>query len=252
MKFVILGSHLLAMAVEFSPQEKLPPSEARPSSSKLSQGGAEPRRRCCQEDWRTKAWRGLTKFLMIDSHLQATAVEAAPQEKVLPPDSGPSPHKLNQDRAERVEECCQGDGKGRVKSIMGSSHLQDTADKLVLREKVPQTEPDPGSSTTIPSGQSCSHTPAILTMGSIFKAILNQLDTQFKVALGPLPVEPQDNRSAVHLGRASIKHPGASSTFNPAGHLSDEATGATYIFLLVPRPTEKSTLPSRAQQRPSS
>ena len=135
---------------------------------------------------------------------------------------------------------------------MGSSHLKDTADELILREKVPRTEPDPGFSTKIPSGQSCSHTPEILTMDSSFKASLNQLDTQFKVALGPLPVQPQDNRSAAHMGRASIKHPGASSTFNPAGHLPDEATGATDIYPLALRSTEKSTLPSRAQQRPSS
>ena len=213
MKFVMLGSHLLALAIEFAPQEKVPPSEVSPSSSKLSQGGAEPRRRCCQENWRTKAWRGLAKFLMIDSHLQATAVGAAPQENVLPPDSGPSPHKLSQDRAEMVEECCQGDGKGRGKSIRGSSHLQDTIDELVLREKIPQTEPDPGSSTKIPSGQSWSHAPESLTKDSILKA---------------------------------------SSTFNPAGHLPDEKTGATDIYPLALRPTEKSTHPSRAQQRPSS
>ena len=85
MKFVMLGSHLLATAVEFAQQEKVPPSEAIPSSSELSQGGAEPGRRCCQKDWRTKAWRSLGKLFRIGSHIQATAVEPAPLEKVLPP-----------------------------------------------------------------------------------------------------------------------------------------------------------------------
>ena len=80
MKFVMLGSHLLAVAAEFAPQDKVHPSEARPSSSKLSQGGAEPRRRCGQESWRTKAWKGIAKVFMIDSHLQAPAAGAAQQE----------------------------------------------------------------------------------------------------------------------------------------------------------------------------
>ena len=38
---------------------------------------------CCQDAWRTKAWRGLTKFFMLGSHLQATAVKFILQEKVL-------------------------------------------------------------------------------------------------------------------------------------------------------------------------
>ena len=44
---------------------------------------------CSQDAWRTKAWRGLAKFFMLGSQLQATAVEFVIQEKVFPPDPGP-------------------------------------------------------------------------------------------------------------------------------------------------------------------
>ena len=80
-KFVMLGSHILATAVEPAHLEKVLPPEAVPSSSKLSQGGAEPGRRCCQDTWRTKAWRGLAKFFLLGSHLQAYAVEFVPPKR---------------------------------------------------------------------------------------------------------------------------------------------------------------------------
>ena len=134
---------------------------------------------------------------------------------MLPPDSGASHSKLSQRGAEMVGECCQGAGrakawKGLAKCFMLGSHLQATAVELVLRKKVPTPEPGPGSSTESPISR--SHTHKILTMDSIVKASLNQLDTQFKVTLGPLSVQPQENRSAVYLGMASVTQPASSST----------------------------------------
>ena len=50
--------------------------------------------------WRTQTWRGLTKFFMLGSHIQAAAVELALQEGVLPPEAGLSSSKLSQGSAE--------------------------------------------------------------------------------------------------------------------------------------------------------
>ena len=146
-KFFMLGSHLQATAVEVVPQEKVLPPEAVPSSSKLSQGGAEPGRRCCQDAWRTKAWRGLAKFFMLGSHLQATAVKVVPQEKVLPPEAVPSSSKLSQGGTESVRRCCQDAWRtkawrGLAKFFMLGSHLQATAVEFVPQEKV--LPPDSG------------------------------------------------------------------------------------------------------------
>ena len=60
--------------------------EAGPSSSKLRQVSAKLVRECCQDAWKTKAWRGLAQFFMLGSYLQVTALECFLQEEALPPD----------------------------------------------------------------------------------------------------------------------------------------------------------------------
>ena len=55
MEFFTLGSHLQATAAGFVLKERVPPPEAAPNSSKLSQGSAELVRRCCQDAWRSPA-----------------------------------------------------------------------------------------------------------------------------------------------------------------------------------------------------
>ena len=123
------GSHLQSIAVESSPQEKVLSLDLSPSPSKLSQGEAEMVGECCQDDWRTKAWRGLAKFFMLGSYPQDTAIEFLPQEKVLSLDPGPSSSKLSQSGAELVGDCGQDAWRSKVwrgltEFFTQSSHLQ--------------------------------------------------------------------------------------------------------------------------------
>ena len=37
----------------------------------------------CQGDWKTKAWRSLTRFPMLGSYLLDAAAKSSPQEKAL-------------------------------------------------------------------------------------------------------------------------------------------------------------------------
>ena len=43
----------------------------------------------CQDDWKTKVWWSLARFLMLGSYLLGTAAEFFPQEKALLPDPDP-------------------------------------------------------------------------------------------------------------------------------------------------------------------
>ena len=132
-EFFMLGSHLQATAVKFFPPEKVLPPDPGTSSSKLSQGGAELVGECGQDDWRTKAWRGLGKFFMLGSYLQATAFGIFHQEKVLPSGSGPSPSKLSQD-AWRIKIW-----RGLAEFYTLGSQLQATNVELVPPEAAPSS-----------------------------------------------------------------------------------------------------------------
>ena len=90
----MLGTDLQATAVDFFLQETVLPPGPGPCLSKLSQGGAELVGECCQDAWKTKAWRGIEEFFRLGSHL--CAVEFFPQEKVLPHVPGPSSSQLSQ------------------------------------------------------------------------------------------------------------------------------------------------------------
>ena len=76
---------------------------------------------CCQEEWKTKAWRGLAKFFMLGSYLQDTSVGFFPQEKVLLPDPGPSSFKFNQGGAELGVE----DGQDARRTMLDVPQFQE-------------------------------------------------------------------------------------------------------------------------------
>ena len=73
------ASVIVKPSVESIIKDKVPPPEAGPRSSKLSQDGAKRARKDCQGAGRTKAGRNLEKFVRLGGHLQATAVKGGPQ-----------------------------------------------------------------------------------------------------------------------------------------------------------------------------
>ena len=86
MKLFRLGSHLQATAVECM-VSLVTRCRGIVNLQVISQGGAELVGGSGQDDWRTKAWRSLEEFFRLGSHPQATAVEPALQERVLPPEA---------------------------------------------------------------------------------------------------------------------------------------------------------------------
>ena len=76
---------------------------------------------CCQEEWKTKAWRGLAKFFMLGSYLQDTSVGFFPQEKVLLPDPGQSSFKFSQGGAELGVE----DGQDARRTMLDVPQFQE-------------------------------------------------------------------------------------------------------------------------------
>ena len=64
-----------------------------------------------KDDWKTKGWRSLVRFLLLGSYLQGAADESSPQKEALLPVPGPSPSKLSQGGAEVVGECGQDNWK---------------------------------------------------------------------------------------------------------------------------------------------
>ena len=100
------------------------------------------------DTWRTQTWRGLTKFFMLGSHLQATAIEIVLQEKVLPPEAGPSYSKLSQGSA-KLEEVLPPDPGTRSSTATAASFERFTlpADYYVLAN--PRLAEAPFTSTSV-------------------------------------------------------------------------------------------------------
>ena len=106
-KIFMRGGPLQAAAVKSVPLEKVLPSEAVPSSSKLSQGRAEPGRRCCQDTWRTKARRSCQTKDIWDSD-----------------------HRFGKNRVRRMEATGQGDSEDSQAGFLhiwalGQPHAKD-------------------------------------------------------------------------------------------------------------------------------
>ena len=73
----------------------------------LSMEEAKLAREGCQDDWRTKAWRSLARFLMLGRYPQGAAAEFFTQEKALLHNPSPSSYKLSQGGAGMIGECGQ-------------------------------------------------------------------------------------------------------------------------------------------------
>ena len=107
-------------------------SAAMDSRQLLSVDEAELVEEGCQDDWKTKVWRSLARFLMLGSYLLGAAAEFFPQEQALLPDLGPSSYQLRQGGAEQIGEGGQDTWRTKAwrsvaRSFMLGSYLQAIA-----------------------------------------------------------------------------------------------------------------------------
>ena len=154
-------------------REEGPQPNSGPSAFKLSRGGAEKRRDCCQNTGGIKIWKNLARSFLRGSHRQPKAGASVQPE---------------QGRGEPGIRGNQGPWKtkawrGLEKCLKWGSRAQATAVELALRKKGPAHKPGPGAISKRPTGRSHPHRTPIMDPSA--RASRNHTDTPFMTTLDP-------------------------------------------------------------------
>ena len=125
-------------------REEGPQPNSGPSAFKLSRGGAEKRRDCCQDAQGTQIGKGLVRSIRRGSHRQPEAGES------IQPEQGEGEARRRADQGAWKTKAW----RGLEKCFKRSSHAQATAVKLVPQKKGQTRQPGPGAFSERLTGRS--------------------------------------------------------------------------------------------------